>query len=261
MKRSNKPARKRIPAEKEDEKLHKVLANRGLGSRREIEHWISEGRVKVNDKVATLGQRVTRNDRISVDGKKVAARSRAMNTTRILLYNKPEGEVCTRRDENNRPTVFDHLPRIQGQRWIVVGRLDINTAGLLLFTNDGDLANRLMHPSTGMERKYAVRIFGQVTPEMIENLHRGVDLSDGPARFEKIVSTGGEGANQWFDVVVTEGRNRLVRRLWESQNLQVSRLIRMTYGDLALPRYLRRGRWVELDKEELKELVANKITH
>lgn len=237
----------------QSEKLQKVLARAGMGSRRELEEWISAGRVKVNGQIATLGDRVTAADRITVDGKKLAAPSAKAGHS-ILLYNKPLGEICTRNDPEGRPTVFDHLPQLQHARWVTVGRLDINTTGLLLFTTDGELANKLMHPSTRIEREYAVRVMGEVTDEMLRNLTRGVELEDGIARFDGISDGGGEGANHWYHVVIQEGRNREVRRLWESQGVKVSRLKRVRYGNIQIPSYVRAGKFVELPASSAKAL-------
>ena len=237
----------------QSEKLQKVLARAGMGSRRELEEWISAGRVKVNGQIATLGDRVTAADRITVDGKKLAAPSGKTGHS-VLLYNKPLGEICTRNDPEGRPTVFDHLPKLQHARWVTVGRLDINTTGLLLFTTDGELANKLMHPSTQIEREYAVRVMGEVTDEMLRNLTRGVELEDGIARFDGISDGGGEGANHWYHVVIQEGRNREVRRLWESQGVKVSRLKRVRYGNIQIPSYVRAGKFVELPAANAKAL-------
>ena len=233
------------------EKLQKVLARMGLGSRREIEGWIGAGRVSVNGEVAQLGCRVDTLDQIVVDGRLL---KRDLNTEvirRVLIYNKPEGEVCTRDDPEGRPTVFDQLPRLKQGRWINIGRLDINTTGLLLFTTDGELANRLMHPSWQMDREYAVRVMGEVDEEMLERLKEGVMLEDGPARFTDIVSSGGEGINRWFHVCLLEGRNREVRRLWESQGVRVNRLKRVRFGPVFLGPELPVGRWREMTQNEL----------
>ena len=207
-----------------DEKLQKVLAAQGLGSRRVMERWIEAGRVKVNGKRATLGDRVTRDDKVVVDGKPIDIAQAAKRRRRVLAYNKPEGEVTTRSDPEGRPTVFDRLPSLHNERWVVVGRLDINTSGLLLFTNDGELANKLMHPSTEVEREYACRILGEVDEAMLRRLQQGVLLDDGMASFASIREQGGRGANRWYTVTIREGRNREVRRLWESQDVTVSRL-------------------------------------
>lgn len=237
-----------------EEKLHKVLARAGLGSRRQMEEWITAGRVSVDGKVATLGDRAGEGAAIRVDGKLVPAERLWGLRRRVLAYNKPEGEVCTRSDPEGRPTIFDHLPGLRKGRWISVGRLDINTSGLILLTNDGELANRLMHPSGEIEREYAVRILGEAGPEVLERLRSGVVLEDGEARFERIVDAGGEGANHWYHVILREGRSREVRRLWESQGVTVSRLIRLRYGPVQLGRSLRRGRWEELELPAVAEL-------
>lgn len=233
------------------EKLQKVLARAGKGSRREMETVISAGRITVNGKVAYLGDRVEGNEQIKIDGHSVNLQSKEEELCRVLMYNKPEGEMCTRKDPEGRPTVFDRLPKLESGRWIAVGRLDINTSGLLLFTTDGELANRLMHPSQKVEREYAVRVFGEVTEAMLQTLRAGVKLEDGPARFQKITYRGGEGRNHWFHVVLSEGRNREVRRLWESQEVQVSRLIRVRYGDMELKRQLPSGGWTELNLQDV----------
>lgn len=239
------------------EKLQKVLARMGLGSRREIETWIGEGRVKVNGAVADLGQRVEISDAIVLDGRLLKREEVASSVRRVLIYNKPDGEICTRDDPEGRPTVFDRLPRPKEGRWINIGRLDINTTGLLLFTTDGELANRLMHPSYQMDREYAVRVRGEVTEEMLENLKRGVMLEDGPAKFTDIKEApGGEGFNHWYHCVVMEGRNREVRRLWESQGLVVSRLKRVRFGPVFLTSNLTMGRWREMEQREVDILSA-----
>ncbi|MEL7938019.1 23S rRNA pseudouridine(2605) synthase RluB, partial [Pseudomonas delhiensis] len=234
------------------EKLQKVLARLGVGSRRDVEAWIEEGRVKVNGVVASLGQRVEGHDAIAVDEHLIRREQAEEHVRRVLIYNKPEGEVCTRDDPEGRPTVFDRLPRLRSGRWINVGRLDINTTGLLLFTTDGELANRLMHPSYEMDREYAVRVRGEVDEDMIERLKAGVMLEDGPAKFSDIQQApGGEGFNHWYHVVVMEGRNREVRRLWESQGVVVSRLKRVRFGPVFLTSELTMGRYREMDQREL----------
>lgn len=233
------------------EKLQKVLARAGKGSRREMETYISAGRVSVDGKTAFLGDRVEGTEQIRVDGHQVTLKSADDEMCRILMYNKPEGEMCTRKDPEGRPTVFDRLPKLESERWVAVGRLDINTSGMLLFTTDGELANRLMHPSQKVEREYAVRVFGEVTEAMLQTLRSGVKLEDGPAHFQSITYRGGEGRNHWFHVVLSEGRNREVRRLWESQDVQVSRLIRVRYGDMEMKRQLPLGGWTELPLKEV----------
>jgi len=237
-----------------NEKLQKVLARAGYGSRRELEEWIKAGRIKVNNQLATLGDRVTDTDRISVDGKPVSQARLKERRSRVLIYHKPIGEVCTRSDPEGRDTIFNHLPRLASGRWITIGRLDLNTSGLLLLTTDGDLANRMMHPSHQVEREYAVRVLGEVTSDIIKNLKEGVELDDGPAHFDVVAKAGGEGANQWYHVILREGRNREVRRLWESQGVQVSRLMRVRYGLVSLPRGQRPGRWEDLPDDAVNDL-------
>ncbi|WP_461516147.1 23S rRNA pseudouridine(2605) synthase RluB [Porticoccus sp.] len=237
------------------DKLQKVLAAAGYGSRRELEQWISDGRVQVNGKVAKLGDRVSPDDTVVVDGKK-AKLLPADQRIRVLLYNKPEGEVCTRSDPEGRKTVFDHLPRLTGERWIAVGRLDISTTGLLLFTNNGELANRLMHPSYEIDREYLVRIHGSVDDAMIKRLREGVLLDDGIAKFSDVVPGERVGSNGWYTVALMEGRNREVRRLWESQGVEVNRLKRVRFGPIFMPSYVRRGQWIELDDKSLADLLA-----
>ncbi|WP_407720201.1 23S rRNA pseudouridine(2605) synthase RluB [Pasteurella multocida] len=245
----------------EGEKLQKVLARAGQGSRREIEAMIAENRVSVDGKIASLGDRIDVHAgvKIRIDGHLINLLHAQKEVCRVLMYYKPEGELCTRHDPEGRPTVFDRLPRLTGSRWIAVGRLDINTSGLLLFTTDGELANRLMHPSREVEREYSVRVFGQVDEAMLHHLKKGVQLEDGPANFKEIKFAGGVGMNQWFDVTLMEGRNREVRRLWESQGVQVSRLIRTRYGNISLMKSLPRGGWEEMDLTNvnyLRELVG-----
>ncbi|MDP2228717.1 MAG: 23S rRNA pseudouridine(2605) synthase RluB [Moraxellaceae bacterium] len=239
------------------EKLQKVLARVGLGSRRHMEQAITDGRVSVNGKLATLGDRIEVGDELRVDGRQVHFTIESEMRRRVLIYYKPEGEICSRQDPEGRPTVFDRMPPLKGERWVMVGRLDVNSSGLLLFTTDGELANRLMHPSSEIEREYAVRVMGEVTPEVRANLLAGVQLDDGPAKFEKMSELGGEGFNRWWQVVVKEGRNREVRRLFESQELKVSRLLRTRYGTVTLPRTLKTGRWIELDKHDIDTLVES----
>ena len=236
-----------------DEKLQKVLARLGYGSRREMEEWIKSGRVKVNRRVAKIGDRVTDKDQIFVDGHQVKANT-IKRIRRVLVYNKPEGEVCSRHDPEGRPTVYDRLPNIKGQRWVIVGRLDINTSGLLLFTTDGELAHKLMHPSSEIDREYAVRVKGGVTDEMREALLAGVQLEDGFAKFTDIHDSGGTGLNHWYHVVLMEGRNREVRRLWESQGVTVSRLKRVRFGPVFLPSTAKVGHWIEMEPNQVDEL-------
>ncbi|WP_337840365.1 23S rRNA pseudouridine(2605) synthase RluB [Rheinheimera sp.] len=241
------------------EKLQKVLARSGVGSRREMEEYISAGRVTVDGKVAHLGDRVTATQQVRLDGHPVKIAAETEQICRVIAYHKPEGEICSRTDPEGRPTVFERLPKIQGARWIAIGRLDINTSGLLLFTTDGELANRLMHPKFEVEREYAVRIFGDVTDAMIQKLRMGVELEDGKANFKKIKAMGGEGINRWYHVVLTEGRNREVRRMWESQGVVVSRLMRVRYGDLVLPKHLPAGGYSEYPLAEVNYL--RKLVH
>jgi 23S rRNA pseudouridine2605 synthase len=241
------------------EKLQKVLARIGVGSRRDVEAWIAQGRVKVNGVEASLGQRVDLHDALSVDGKVIKREEAAETVRRVIIYNKPDGEICTRDDPEGRPTVFDRLPRPKEGRWINIGRLDINTTGLLMFTTDGELANRLMHPSFEMDREYAVRVRGEVDDDMLLRLKNGVILEDGPARFTDIQQApGGEGFNHWYHCVVMEGRNREVRRLWESQGLVVSRLKRVRFGPVFLNSDLPMGRWRELSQGEV-DILAGEV--
>jgi 23S rRNA pseudouridine2605 synthase len=235
-------------------KLHKVLADAGLGSRREMERWIEDGRIQVNGQRAVLGMRVEAADAILVDGRPLKPGAADSGRRRVLMYHKPEGEISTRHDPEGRPTIFEHLPALQGERWVAIGRLDINTTGLLLFTNDGELANRLMHPSAQIEREYACRVLGAVDDAMLERLQEGVLLEDGVARFANVRAQGGRGANRWYSVTLREGRNRAVRRLWESQDVKVSRLKRVRFGPVAIPSILRAGDWLELDKPGVDEL-------
>lgn len=235
-------------------RLQKVLAGAGMGSRREIESWIRDGRVRVNGKIAELGCKVLPRDRITVNGRVVSDARLEPQPRRVIAYHKPPGEVVTRSDPEGRSTVFDRLPTLAVGRWIAVGRLDVNTSGLLLMTSDGELANRLMHPSGEIERLYAVRILGKAGPEVLQRLLTGVQLDDGVARFERIEDAGGSGANHWYHVVLREGRNREVRRLWEAEGLTVSRLTRIRFGPISLERSLRPGRWADISSRQLTEL-------
>ena len=239
------------------ERLQKILAAAGLGSRREIESWIEAGRVKVNGVVAALGVKADPSvDRIALDGR-IVRLAKKKSLPRVLLYNKPEGEVCSTTDDEGRPTVFNTLPRLRGSRWVMIGRLDINTSGLLLFTDDGNLANALMHPSSEIEREYLVRVRApEVAPEIQRQLVNGVELEDGPASFSRVSASGRSGgSHSWYSVVIAEGRNREVRRLWEAVGLQVSRLKRTRYGVVSLPAKVRRGRWLELTEPEIKKVL------
>lgn len=233
------------------ERIQKVLARGGVGSRREIERWIAEGRLKLNGEIVKLGDRLKARDYLQLNERVVHWEKFAVQPTRVLLYHKPTGEVVTRRDPEGRPVVFTQLPTLTTARWISVGRLDINTSGLLLVTNNGELANKLMHPSTEVEREYAVRILGDVSEVTLEKLKQGVELEDGKAKFDAIRFFGGEGANKWYHVIVSEGRNRLVRRLWESQEVVVSRLMRVRYGPVVLPERLKACTFYELTDKEL----------
>lgn len=239
------------------ERIQKVLANAGHGSRREIESLIRAGKIKVNGELATLGQQIDHKDRIEINSHKIRLFQQRDTLPKIIAYYKPAGEVCTRKDEKGRDTVFKKLPKIKNSRWINIGRLDINTTGLLLFTTDGELANKLMHPSSQIEREYAVRILGKADKAQMQALREGVELEDGLAKFTDIVDSGGEGANHWYHVVIMEGRNREVRRLWESQGFQVTRLIRTRFGSYILPRKKRVGQNWRLDENEIKALIAD----
>lgn len=220
----------------------------GVGSRREVDRWVAEGRVRVDGRVAAPGTRIRPGSRVRVDGRAVVVP--AAPECRVLLYHKPPGEVTTRRDPEGRRTVFQSLPRLRTGRWIAVGRLDVNTSGLLLFTTLGELAHRLMHPRYRVEREYAVRVLGEVERAALERLRSGVELDDGPARFLAVEEEGGEGANRWFRVSLEEGRNREVHRLWESQGVRVSRLIRVRFGPARLPRGLRAGAFMDVPARE-----------
>ena len=238
----------------EPQKLHKMLAQAGLGSRRELEEWIVAGRVSVNGKPAHVGQRIGPQDRVRVNGRPVNLKF-APRTPRVLLYHKLEGEIVSRDDPEGRPSVFDKLPRIGGGRWVNVGRLDFNTEGLLIFTSSGELANRLMHPRYELEREYAVRVIGELQPEQEQSLLDGIELEDGEAHFNTLLSRGGEGTNRWYHVTLNEGRNREVRRMFEAIGVQVSRLIRVRFGPVSLSPRLKRGMSYELPEEEVRALV------
>jgi 23S rRNA pseudouridine2605 synthase len=235
------------------ERLQKWLAGKGYGSRREIEKWIAEGRITVDGAVAILGAKVDGSERISVDGKPVRNSSREFQH-RTLMYHKPPGEICSRSDPQGRRTIFHSLPKIIGRRWISVGRLDYQTTGLLLITTDGDLANRLMHPSSELSREYVVRALGELSQEQVDQLLQGVQLEDGPAKFDALSLSKGEGANRSYAVTVSEGRNRIVRRLFEHVGCKVSRLMRVRFGPIALPRDLRQGQYRQLGAREIELL-------
>jgi 23S rRNA pseudouridine2605 synthase len=237
-------------------KLHKALADAGRGSRREIEEWIAEGRVTVNGEPAHVGQRVNAADKVRLEGKLVQLKPGGSRLPRVLLYHKPEGEIVSRDDPQGRPTVFEKLPRIHNGRWIAIGRLDFNSCGLMLFSSSGELANQLMHPRYGLEREYAVRVLGQPDTEAVAKLQQGVELEDGVARFNRFEDGGGEGANHWYNVTLSEGRNREVRRMFEAVGLTVSRLMRVRYGPVPLPSSLKRGQWRELDDKEVQLLTS-----
>ncbi|NOQ35498.1 MAG: pseudouridine synthase [Methylococcaceae bacterium] len=237
------------------ERIQKVLARGGLGSRREIERWIDEGRLVINGVKVILGQSLKEGDLLHINGRVVNWEKFSQQATRVLVYHKPTGEVVTRRDPEGRPVIFTQLPKLPVGRWIAVGRLDINTSGLIMVTNNGELANRLMHPSSEIEREYAVRILGEVNEEMMTRLKAGVELEDGEAHFDDVKFFAGEGANKWYHVVVKEGRNRLVRRLWESQEVTVSRLMRVRYGPAVLPERVKSHSYYELDAKELAILM------
>lgn len=245
------------------ERIQKALARQGLGSRRQIENWIKEGQIRLNGQVVELGQLVETGDVVIYNGRKIHIRDALETLPRVLMYHKPEGEVCTRSDPDGRPTIFDKLPPLKHSRWINVGRLDLNTSGLILLTDSGDLANSLMHPSNQIQREYAVRVMGKATPEQLKQLTHGVELEDGPARFEDIVERINDdeffpqasGLNHWYHVVLMEGRNREVRRMWEAVGLKVSRLMRVRYGSVFLSKSLRPGRHKELEASEIRELA------
>ena len=247
-----------MSSQPEGDKLQKVLAHAGLGSRREMERWIEEGRVSIDGKIVKLGARVLEHQIIRVDGNIIRSERRSPRQ-RTIIYNKLEGEICTRSDPQGRPTVFQSLPRLRNGRWVSIGRLDVNTGGLMLFTTDGELANRLMHPSYEIEREYAVRVRGEVTPAKMQTLKKGIMLDDGPAKFNSISDRGGEGKNHWYHVTLNEGRNREVRRMWESQSVMVSRLTRVRFGPIILPRSLRQGKWQDMetgDQNAIYKLVG-----
>lgn len=239
----------------EPERLQKVLAQAGVASRREIEEWVVAGRISVNGLPASLGQKIGPGDRVKVNGKLIPLRF-TQRSPRVLIYHKPEGEIVSRDDPEGRPTVFERLPLLRKGRWLAVGRLDFNTSGLLLFTNDGDLANKLMHPRYELEREYAVRILGELTEEQAQSLTEGIQLEDGPAKFNLLRDEGGDGANHWYRVTISEGRNREVRRMFEAVGLTVSRLMRVRYGSVELPARLKRGMWMEMPEPEACALAG-----
>jgi len=240
----------------EPQRLQKVLAEVGLGSRREIEDWVIAGRISVNGLPAALGQKVGPGDRVKYNGKLIPLKFTPLRP-RLLMYHKPEGEIVSRDDPEGRPTVFERLPVLNKGRWIAVGRLDLNTSGLLLFTNDGDLANKMMHPRYEIEREYAVRLMGQLDETQVQSLTSGIELEDGLARFNSVSDEGGEGANHWYRVTLQEGRNREVRRMFEAVGLMVSRLMRVRYGPIQMPSRLKRGMWMEVPDVEVAKLTGN----
>lgn len=240
----------------ESVRLHKALADAGVGSRRDMETWIAEGRVVVNGKTAQVGDRVLASDVVKVSGRRIYLRDPDSKRTRVLLYHKPEGEIVSRDDPKGRVSVFDQLPKIRGSKWVSIGRLDYNTEGLLIFTTNGELANRLMHPKFEVEREYAVRVLGELTPDMQQKLVNGVELDDGEAKLESLYEGGGEGVNRWWRVVIMEGRNREVRRLFDAVGVKVSRLIRTRYGPIVLPPQLKRGQKYEMDAENVAKLMS-----
>lgn len=243
----------------EKERLQKILAQAGLGSRREIEGLIEQGQVTLNGEIAILGAKAGPEDQIGFKGRLIAnpLKTKSAQKTRVLIYHKPIGEISSRHDPKHSKTTFDRLPHLKNGRWVQVGRLDINTSGLLLFTNNGEFANELMHPKHAFEREYAVRVRGNVSPDTLKTLLQGVTLEDGFAQFKKISLQGGEGSNVWYHVTLMEGRNREVRRLWESQGVEVSRLIRIRYGSVQLPRFLVRGQFYEMTEKEIASLKAS----
>lgn len=233
------------------ERIQKYLANQGAGSRRQIDALLQEGRISVNGKTAKPGDQIDGREKVAIDGKLLRLQ-RQVAKPKILMYHKPVGQVCTRADPEGREDVYQHLPRLQQGRWVSIGRLDLNTSGLLLFTNDGELANRLMHPSYEIEREYAVRVRGAVSLDMLRQLRDGVELDDGPAHFDDILDSGGTGSNHWYHVTLKEGRNREVRRLWEAVGVEISRLMRVRYDQFKLPKWLKPGKSRFLDDDVVK---------
>ena len=236
------------------QRLHKLLATQGLGSRRDMEELIASGRVTVNGEIAKVGAGVTQYDIVRIDSRPVRLQFEA-ELPQVLIYHKPEGEIVSQDDPEGRASVFDKLPKIKQGKWIAIGRLDINTSGLLIFTNSGDLANRFMHPRYEVEREYAVRIFGELTEEQMSLLTQGIELEDGPAAFDSISAQGGEGANHWYQVILREGRNREVRRLFEAFQMPVSRLMRVRFGPVNLPPRVKRGQMLKLEQKQVVDLL------
>lgn len=239
-----------------EERIQKVLSRVGLASRRQVERWLQEGRLKINQRLAKPGDRMLPHDRIYLDNKLLKIRVQQDHAPRVLLFNKPVGTICSRKDPEHHDSVYRLLPKIRSQRWVMVGRLDLNTSGLLLFTNHGELAHRLMHPSSNLRRGYQVRVFGEPDDAILERLSKGVELEDGMARFDKIIPIQKErGRNQWFYVEVSQGRNRMVRRLWGAQNILVNRLIRVQYGPISFSRHVPPGRYEELSPGQVSGLL------
>tara|TARA_B100000767_G_scaffold268891_1_gene289896 strand:- start:641 stop:1504 length:864 start_codon:yes stop_codon:yes gene_type:complete len=244
------------PSGKTGVRIQKALAQMGIGSRRAIERAIQEQKVLVNDRLATIGQPISCSDKIIFEGKLVKFDSN-LSLPRILIYHKPDGEIVSENDPKGRPTVFENLPKIKQAKWIAIGRLDFNTSGLLIFTSYGELANRFMHPRYEIEREYSVRILGELTSDDLNTLTKGVNLDDGVAKFESISFQGGEGVNHWYQVVLKEGRNREIRRMFESFGVTVSRLIRIRFGNIKLPPHVKRGMSVELSQNEVRNILKN----
>jgi len=247
------PVEKTLPAT--THKLQKLLAQKGLGSRREMETLIASGEVSINGQMAQIGDRVGPDDLVRI-GKRIIRFDLEERLPKVILYHKPEGEIVSRHDPEGRPSVFDKLPHLKSSKWIAIGRLDFNTSGLLIFTTDGTLANRLMHPRFEVEREYAVRILGELTSEQMTQLTTGVELEDGPAAFSYLADQGGEGSNHWYRVILKEGKNREVRRMFAAIGLTVSRLMRVRFGPINLPPRIKRGQWLELDIKETKRLLS-----
>ncbi len=240
------------------ERIQKALARQGLGSRRQIEKWISDGKITLNGKTASIGEPVKAGDTVMFSGRRVIIKEPSSSLPKVIAYHKPVGEVCSRNDPEGRPTIFENLPKLKQSRWISIGRLDLNTSGLILLTDNGELANRLMHPSRQIAREYAVRILGRASEDALKKLTHGIELEDGMARFEEVVDADpdAQGVNHWYHVVLMEGRNREVRRMWEAVGLQVSRLMRVRYGNIVLEKSLRPGRVKEIKPKKIIELAA-----